>query len=154
MPEMPDDALLAAYRETAYLAFPPEGGSIEVRLDRLNPDLDALLLSRGARSGTFVTAWNPWSRPAGAAENRAAAARLAAEVAAAGLEALPHRGRGDAGDWPEEEGLLVLGLDRAGALELGRRHRQNAVVHCEAGRPPELLLAGPGEPGTIPAEGG
>lgn len=134
-----DDALLRAYRATAYLALLPDGPSAEARIGRPSPGMDGLLARLGARSGTFVTAWNPRSRPAPEAENRAAGARLLAEARARGWRALPHRGQGDAGDWPPEEGLLVLDLDRAEALALARRHGQNAVVFCEPGRPAELL---------------
>jgi Protein of unknown function (DUF3293) len=132
-----DPGLLAAYRATSYTVL-PEG--IAVRIGAESADLDRLMARLGARSAVFVTAWNPASRPTDPAENAAAGAALAREVEERGWRALPQEGRGDAGDWPPEPGLLVLDLDRAAALDLALRYGQNAVVWCEPGRPAELLL--------------
>jgi hypothetical protein len=41
---------------------------------------------------------------------------------------LPAEGRGDAGDWPPEPGVLVFGLSRRSAASLGRSLGQNAIV--------------------------
>lgn len=100
-------------------------------LDRLN-----------ARSGSFVTAWNPRSAPATAAENAAAAATMAAEIEACGWRALPHRGVGDDPAWPAEEGWFVLDLDEATAQALAHAYGQNAIVRIEPGRPARLIETG------------
>jgi hypothetical protein len=136
---MVDDALLAAYRATAYTVLLPDG-EIVVRIDEPSPRLDRLLVALGARTAVFVTAWNPGSRLRPRVENEAAAARLADEAVAQGWRFLPQEGRGDDGTWPAEPGLLLLDLDPAQALALAERHGQNAVVWCEAGASARLLL--------------
>ena len=92
-----------------------------------------------ARSGAFVTGWNPRSRPASAAENEAAAAALTDEIRARGLRALPHLGVGDDPAWPPEEGWFVLDLDETAARTLAAAHEQNALVWVERGAPPRLV---------------
>lgn len=136
---MIDDTLLAAYRATRYTVLLP-GGELAVRIGEPSPAMDALLTAERAASATFVTACNPMSRPAPDGVNAAARRRLEAELAAAGHRWLPQEGRADAGDWPPEPGCLVLGLTREQALDLAERHGQNAVVWCERGCGPELLL--------------
>lgn len=153
---MLDPDLLAAYLATGYTILPggkmaeglpiPEEG-IVVRIGAISQELDRLMAFLGARTAVFVTAWNPASRPTDAAANEAAGRALAREVAERGWRALPQEGRGDAGDWPPEPGLLVLDIDRDDALGLAFRFGQNAVVWCEPGRPAELLF-------TEPAGGG
>jgi hypothetical protein len=103
------------------------------------PEIDRLLDRLEAATGAFVTAWNPRSRPASAADNAAAATVLVAEVAARGLRALPHRGVGDDPAWPSEEGLFILDLDEASARALAEAHGQNAIVWIERGGQPRLV---------------
>jgi hypothetical protein len=130
--------LRAAYRATRYEAIDGER-LLTARIGVHAPAFDALLERERVTSGSFITAWNPESRPMPEAENRRAAAALAAEVAALGLRALPHRGVGADAGWAAEEGLFVLGLAEAGALALAERYRQNAVVIVAAGRPARLV---------------
>ena len=141
---MIDDTLLAAYRATRYTVLLPggelPGGELVVRIGEFSPAMDALLTSERAASATFVTAWNPMSRPVPKKANTAAQKRLETELASAGHRWLPQEGRADAGDWPPEPGCLVLGLTRERALGLAERYGQNAVVWCVPGSEPELLL--------------
>jgi len=131
--------LLQAYQATEYVAY--DGPvAVGVRIGAHSPGLEAILERHGAASGTFITAWNPRSRPAAAEANRAAARRLAEAVAALGLTALPHRGvPDDPTAWTAEEGLLVLGLGEADAVALAEHFGQNAVVRIEPGAPARLV---------------
>jgi len=95
-----------------------------------------------ARSGSFVTAWNPRSEPATAAENAAAGAAMAAEIATRGWRALPHLGVGDDPAWPPEEGWFLLDLDEAAAQALAHAYGQNAIVRIEPGLPARLIETG------------
>lgn len=130
--------LEAAYRATRYQAIDGDR-LLTARIGSPSSAFDALLAREGVAVGVFITAWNPESCPTPEPENRRAAARLAAEVAALGLRALPHRGEGDDPGWPPEEGLFVLGLAEAGAVALAERYRQNAVVVVERGQPARLV---------------
>jgi hypothetical protein len=44
------------------------------------------------------------------------------------------------GFWPGESSFLVLGLDAERAVALGNQHRQNAVLCCDEGAVPGLVL--------------
>nr|WP_283949908.1 DUF3293 domain-containing protein [Limobrevibacterium gyesilva] len=93
----------------------------------------------GARAGCFVTACNPQGRLLPHPRNRRAMARLRWYLRGCRLRFAEAEGRGHGGDWPAEPSLLVFGLDRARAATLGRRWRQNAVVHVRRGQPAVLL---------------
>ena len=63
-----------------------------------------------------------------------------ADLVAEGRVCLAGQGRHPDGGWPPEPSLLVLGLDRVAASELGRRWDQNAVVWVGEDATPELVL--------------
>ena len=71
--------LIQAYRVTRYLVV--ESGDraavlAEARVGQPSPEIDRLLDGQGARSGVFITAWNPRSQPVARARNEAAHQRL------------------------------------------------------------------------------
>jgi hypothetical protein len=135
MDEAPSPELLDAYRRTRYLAG--DGGAFATVGER-SASIDALLATHGARSGAFVTAWNPGSGARDAAANHAANARLEADLAP--WRHLPHAGVGDGG-W-REEGFFVLDLPEAAAVERARRFGQVAIVAVRRGEPARLVLSG------------
>lgn len=128
----------AAYAATEYRVWDGERW-LAARLGQAAPEIERLLDRLDARCGTFVTAWNPRSEPATAAENDAAAAALAAEIAARSWRALPHQGVGDDPAWPPEQGWFVLDLDEVAILTLAEAYGQNAVVRIERGRSAGLI---------------
>jgi hypothetical protein len=89
-----------------------------------------------------VTAYNPGSVALGESEN--AQRQLLLEQAArdAGFAFFRGEGVGDDGQWPPEPSLLILGITRAQAVDLGRRFGQRAIVYGEAGWSPQLLPSG------------
>ena len=146
------DGLLEAYRRTRYCADLPDG-EVVLRIGECSAELDGLLAARGAHAWAFVTADNPGSvidastmeastidaptiDPVGNAARRA---RLLAHVQGLGLAWFTGRATADAGDWPAEESLLVLGLDLNEARDLGRRFGQLAVVAGVQGGPARLV---------------
>lgn len=58
------------------------------------------------------------------------------------LFALPTLARDATGQWPDEQGLLVVGIPRDLAVELARRFQQNAILVGRAGESVELLWLG------------
>jgi len=131
-------ALLDAYLTTRYVAY--DGAvAVQCRVGEHAPAMDALLERHGASGGIFVTAWNPRSVAQPAATNEAAHRRLTAEITRLGLRALPHRGFGADPAWEPEEGLFVLGLAIAPALDLAAAFGQNAIAAVGRGRPAEVL---------------
>jgi hypothetical protein len=127
----PDAALAAAYNATHYEVHAPDGLMV-LRIDALNPQL-------GVRCSAFLTAWNPRSVPAPAAENGAALERMRGEVTALGLAFWTGWGRDPTGQWPAEESLFVPGLELARARELGRRYDQHAIVYARHDAVPRLI---------------
>ncbi|MGL4961947.1 MAG: DUF3293 domain-containing protein [Inquilinus sp.] len=130
--------LLEAYRDTRYL-FAADGAEHEVRIDRRNPEAEAWLAGRGAAGAGFVSADNPRSRLAPAAENDAARQRLAEAVRRVGADAVPHTGAGLDGAWPPEQGLLVLGLPVPKLTALAEEFGQNAIVWFAPGEVARLV---------------
>ena len=126
------------YLATSYRVFLPEG-PVDVRIGARHPKID---LVADGRAWAIVTAWNPRSSVETPEENERAMARLDAELDREGIERLPALGIPDRSDWSPEESRLVF-VDRARALGLCSRHRQNAVVVAEPGGSAELVWSPP-----------
>ena len=131
-----DLALLLAYEGSEYVVFEPR---LVLRIGEPNPALDGLLESRGVRTAAFVTASNPGSKPRTREENRAANDKLLESQRLLSRACLEGEGRAPDGSWAERS-FLVLGIPRGEAEALGRAHGQNAIVFCEKGRPPGLVV--------------
>src|SRR5436190_2642836 len=129
--------LLEAYRNAEYVVFVEP--RIVMRVGEPNAELDALLAREGAGIAAFITAANPPGEPRAHAENAVATAALQHLVSAAGYPHYLGEGRDARGTWAEPS-FLVNGIYRANAEALGRLFQQNAIVYCEAGRAPELVL--------------
>lgn len=132
----------AAYRATTY-AVADGAARLAIRVGERCAPLDALLAARGLDEWAYLTAWNPGGRAADPAANQAAQAGLEAELAASGRPCLRGTSRSDAGDWPPEPSVLVLGLARAEALAIARRYGQEALVAGRCGAPAELVFCAP-----------
>jgi hypothetical protein len=118
--------LRKAYFQTAYVVRAPQGVHA-LRIGASHPAFDAELEAAGAHCWAVVTAWNPGSLPRTAEANAAAQGALVKAVVELGLSAWAAEGKADAGGW-REESLCILDLETAGAVALGRRFGQLAVV--------------------------
>lgn len=135
--------LEAAYVATTYFAETPRG-RLAVRVGEVNAPLDTLLAEHGTRHWSYLTAFNPMSRALSAAENERRHRELLSAVADR-----PHfegESIADAGDWPAERSVLVLGMDEAAGLQLGRHFGQAAIVVGERGVPAHLAWCLEGQP--------
>jgi hypothetical protein len=92
------------------------------------------------KSAAFITACNPYSRSTSSEENEARGRRLRLDIQRLGLTHFEGQGRDPSGQWPPEDSLLVLGLSRESALELGARYEQNALLWADTDAVPRLLL--------------
>lgn len=137
-----DAPTIATYRSALYSIEQPDRPTAVLRVGQHSPELAALYREHGAASMGFITACNPLGEVVSDAANADAMAALLAEVTALGLVVLPGVGRdGDpASSWPGEPSLAVLGIGRQQAAELGRRHRQNAIIWAGADAVPALDL--------------
>lgn len=129
--------LQSAYLESEYRLA---GNQIVMQIGAPNQALSDLLSQYRVSCAAFVTADNPYSRPASHQENQASLARLTEELDRRRLRWLPGVGAHPRGQWEPEQSVLVLGLGRDGAAELGRRYGQNAVVWTDEDAVPRLLL--------------
>ena len=135
MPLTPE--LLTAYRNAEYVVFAER--QIVIRIGEPNAELDRLIALQGASGAAFITAANPRGERRPVAENAVANAALQNLVAAAGYPHYWGEGRDRLRTWAEAS-FLVIGIYRANAESLGSLFEQNAIVDCEAGRAPELVI--------------
>ena len=124
----------AAFRQTTYRAFTPEG-SIDIRIGETPVDLP---VERWA----FITAFNPLPQQLTDVQNQARHQELVGVLEEAGLSFYPGEGRGDSGSWPPERSVLILGISRQDALTLAVRFGQVAFVYGESSSPSELVWTG------------
>jgi hypothetical protein len=138
----PAAALIQAYLATRYLVVAPGDRTAilaEARVGSRSRELDQLLDNHGARSGVFITAWNPRSHPVERARNEAAHGLLEQELRRRDVRFLPHLGAGPDPAWEPEHGMFALDLPLAEALELAVAFDQNAIVVVEQGQTAELV---------------
>ena len=128
---------LEAYRNADYVVFADH--TVVLRIGEPNPELDALMTTEGATTAAFVTAANPRGEKRSDEENGVANAALQSFVAAAGYPHFWGEGRDPFGGWAEPS-FLVIGIYRANAEALAQLFEQNALVFCEIGKPPELVI--------------
>ena len=93
-----------------------------------SPRLGALLRRHGVNRWAFVTAWNPASVPQSPERNAQRQLELMELVTAKGYAMLPGEGIGEDPTWTPEESVLILGIGRREAVDLGRRFGQLAIV--------------------------
>jgi hypothetical protein len=90
----------------------------------------------GSGTYAYITAFNPGSSRLTDEENHARQSELINIVRQLAHPAFPGEGIGDDGVWPPEQSVLVLGIEYAAAVQLGRQFGQRAIVFgmlgCEA----------------------
>lgn len=128
---------IEAYRAADYVVFADR--TVVLRIGERSPDLDALMGAEGATTAAFVTAANPRGEKRSDEENGVANAALQSFVAAAGYPHFWGEGRDPFGSWAEPS-FLVIGIYRANAEALAQLFEQNAIVFCEQGKAPELVI--------------
>lgn len=131
-----------AYRQAHYWISDPDGPLL-VEVDRPLAALDALLERRHCTAAALLTAANPGSRQLSAPDNAARQHAMEQRLAATGIACLSARAVDPRGRWPDEHGVLALGLPLDLALGLAGEFGQNAILWCARGQPPRLLWVAP-----------
>lgn len=126
-----------AYEQADYVVFSDR--QVVLRVGEKSSALDELIKAEGATTAVFVTAANPRGEKRSEKENGVANAALQSFVQAAGYPHFWGEGRDPFGSWAEPS-FLVIGIYRANAEALGQLFEQNAIVFCEIGRAPELII--------------
>jgi Protein of unknown function (DUF3293) len=96
--KMPSNIVLA-YLATDYVAF-SDGRTFSIRVGQHSLVVDGLLTRMKARSGAFITVWNPFSKSQSAGANAYWDRELKACLSARGFAFLAGEGRGEVGEWP------------------------------------------------------
>ncbi len=127
---MPVDTRLEAYRTTRFAARDGDHEAVA----------DALLHRQAARSGVFITAWNPRSIVLPCERNKAAARRLEVRIAVEGFRSLLHRGFSAGPGCQCEEGQFVFDIDFDYAIRMATDFGLNSITAVTLGQPATLLF--------------
>ncbi|WP_420464903.1 DUF3293 domain-containing protein [Panacagrimonas sp.] len=133
-----DPQLILTYRTARYRVFDPPAG-FALGVDAFSSRLAALVSALPVRAAALITACNPGGELRTVAENRVAMMQLRGELRGRCARLLDAENSGAGGDWVEPS-VLVLGIARIAALELGRRWGQNAILYAGADAVPRLEL--------------
>jgi hypothetical protein len=90
-------------------------------------------------SWVHVTAVNPGSVMLSAEENQRRQRQLEELASRSAYTWFPGEGVGDDSTWPAEASVLILGISRSHAVQLGRQFGQVAIVYGEIGQAAELI---------------
>lgn len=130
--------LIEAYRKTEFRVLGAQ--KFTLRVGTASAELRQLYVTAGAGSAAFVTAWNPYSIPTSAEENRSAQSALRERLSQDGFATIDGFGIDPTTEWAGEDSVLVLGMSMDQAKGLGEELKQNAVVWIGGDAVPNLLL--------------
>ncbi len=131
--------VIAAYEATHYEVGTGTPTSFVLRIGQLSVPAVRLLRERGAASGAFLTAANPFSRQLSESENAARNAALVQRAHELGLHQIPGVGRSADRTW-EEQSVFLCGATVDQANLLADEFQQNAYVWVDSDGCPSLVL--------------
>lgn len=134
---MINEELLEKYQQTDYII--DDDPPLLVHIGEQNDGLRILFASFNVESAAFITAWNPGSKKLTLDENYDRQIDLLEDISSQRLNYFVGRGESQAGDWSEDN-YLILGVTRDGAIELAQRYEQNAIVWIPVSGVPELVI--------------
>lgn len=114
---------------------------------RIGVPAQAMESALPGRAYLLITAWNPPGESASRQDNRAADARLVAQLEASGHRFAPALAHDGHGGW-SEPGWLVRDVELDAARELARHFRQGGILHWLRGHPVRLCMNWPRPPGV------
>lgn len=134
---LPSAETVEAYAATDYYAH--DVGKVKARIGDRPEQHRGWLESRGARTATILTAWNPFGETTAADRNDRAQRRLLAAIAAAGLDWVPASGEDPRGHWAPEPGFCVFDAPPTLVDDWLVDFRQNAAVRIAADEDTRLV---------------
>jgi len=123
------------YKNAYYLIYDL---NYNIKLDELNPVIDALLKDIDIKEWGFITGFNPQSIPHCKEENNSFNENLFNDLE--GYKLLEGEGGDVSGEWGIENSFLVLGINKNDLIKLGKEYDQKAVIYGEIGKKAELLF--------------
>ena len=132
---MIEQELIEVYNRTLYRVFNTQ---IILQIGEHSSMLDALLNQYHQQDWAFITAYNPGSNPLPDEVNSFRHEQL---KTALGLYSyFEGEGVGENPPWKPERSLLIIGISRTKAIEIGNLFEQNAIVAGRIYLPAELLI--------------
>jgi hypothetical protein len=128
------DSLINAYLQTHYTV---NGFTEPIRIGLISGEVESILLGNGQKSWAYLTSDNPLSVPLEESQNRQRREILRKDLA--GYLVIDGEGRDVLGEWPPEKSYFVVGISLEGAIEIGRRFGQRAIVTGKLSEPAQLL---------------
>ena len=127
--------LIDAYLTTSFIVFNPE---FAIRIGKISPELNELLIKEGVREWACITSVNPCSAFLPDEQNQ----KLYQELKESVKDYKFYEGHGVGADpeWQPEKSLLVLGITGEEAIRIGNSYKQNAIVVGTINNPAELVL--------------
>ena len=119
--------LMAAYAATDFAADTTVG-TVVLKVGVENAKLHECYEAFDRQCAAFITGWNPGSRMQASDWNDQAHAKLIARINAGGYRFFEGEGRDPNGVWTPERSLLIFGIERHVAEEIGREFGQAAIV--------------------------
>lgn len=130
--------LIKAYEATNFhVKFEPD---FILNVGKASEEVNALFKQNNVSSATFITAWNPYSKPLSEKDNQERNEQLRAELGRRSLKYIDGFGQDPAGQWAGEDSFLVLGISLEAAKKLGNQFEQNAIVWVDEDFVPKLIL--------------
>jgi len=133
-----DKDLQVNFENTTFQAETPLG-VVKLRIGVSNPTLSQLLTRFAVDEWAYITAYNPGAQPTSEEENAQKQNELKEWLARQSFLTFDGEGIGDNKDWPPEPSLLVLGIKRQLAVDLGLKYRQVAIVAGSKDAIPRLV---------------
>lgn len=130
-----DEQLHQAYLNTNYTVFNP---SITIKIGENNAELDRLLLSNNATEWAYITPFNPFSKVLSEEENNQRFEELKNKITA--YLFFEGEGVGTDSTWRPEKSLLIIGITKDKAIDIGKEYEQNTIVLGNINHPAELIL--------------
>ncbi len=130
--------LFEAYLQTDYI-ISDETVDLTLRVNEKNSELDSLLTKYQTNSATFLTAYNPYSKPLSQVENEKRQETLVSILKEKGYTLLKGFGQSRTGNWQLEPSVMIIGINFQTALELARQFEQNAFIFLEKSKSPKLI---------------
>ncbi len=121
-----DESLLKAYQQTNFRLL---NTNIQIQIDALNPDLDSFLIDNNAFQWVYLSADNPQSSLVPIAENQRNRAKLLEYCKDHKLRYWPGLAVPDSDDWPPEENLLILDINKRLGDGLAVQFDQKAFLY-------------------------
>jgi hypothetical protein len=127
--------MLQAYLNTTYQV---KDLNIKIRIGQIDEHLDRMLEERKVEEWAFITVYNPRSVVLTDYENSMRHQELISNVSS--FTCFEGYGVGEDPTWIPERSLLILGLSRESAIELGLKYVQNAIVVGRKGSVAEIVV--------------